>query len=133
YLWQQHSSNIQSTESIGVYFANLATDPVEIVINHHPGTYYNSDFFHYDQYTGKLLPAEGSYEGKFKNAKLADKIVRMNYDIHVGAVLGLAGKVLAFFGSLVAASLPITGFLIWRGRNKKAKFTNRRKQQAILQ
>lgn len=124
YLWQQHSYAVKPNESIGVYFANLPTDPVEIVINHQPGTYYNSDFFHYDQYTGKLLPAQGSYEGKFTEAKLADKIVRMNYDIHVGAVLGLAGKILAFFGSLIAASLPVTGFLIWRGRRRKSKREN---------
>ena len=45
----------------------------------------------------------------------------MNYDIHVGAVLGLPGKILAFFASLIAASLPVTGFVIWWGRRKKSK------------
>lgn len=130
YLWQEHSSHIKPFESIGIYFATLPTDPVEIVVNHRPGTYYNSDFYHYDQYTGKLLPAQGSYEGKFTEAKLADKIVRLNYDIHVGAVLGLPGKILAFFGSLIAASLPITGFLIWRGRKKKTKAVYPAKQKA---
>lgn len=119
YLWQQNKAKLKPTESIGVYFANLHTDPVEVVVNHNPGTYYNSDFYHYNQYTGQLLTAQGSYEGKFKEAKLADKIVRMNYDIHVGAVLGFPGKILAFFGSLIAASLPVTGFLIWRGRKRK--------------
>lgn len=119
YLWQQHSHDVKEKESIGIYFAALPTDPVEVVVNHRPGTYYNSDFYHYDQYTGKELPATGSYAGKFNDAKLADKIVRMNYDIHVGAVLGLPGKILAFFASLIAASLPVTGFIIWRGRKKK--------------
>ncbi len=132
-LWQQHISNIYPEESVGVYFANEPTDPVEIVVNHRPGTYYNSDFLHYDQYTGKLMPAEGSYEGKFTEAKLADKIVRMNYDIHVGAVLGLTGKIMAFCGSLIAASLPVTGFLIWRGRSRKAKQGNTEKRKLVLQ
>ncbi|MNE72299.1 hypothetical protein D3C80_1682250 [compost metagenome] len=59
--------------------------------------------------------------GRFKNATVADKIQRMNYDIHVGAVLGLPGKILAFFASLIASSLPITGFMIWWGRRKKSK------------
>jgi uncharacterized iron-regulated membrane protein len=59
--------------------------------------------------------------GKLENATAADKIARMNYDIHVGAVLGLPGKIMAFAASLIAASLPITGFLIWRGRKKKSK------------
>jgi uncharacterized iron-regulated membrane protein len=121
YLWKQDSEKVKPAESVGVWFANFPSDPVEIVINHRPGTYYNSDFFHYDQYTGKLVPAQGSYEGKFKEAKLADKIVRMNYDIHVGAILGLPGKILAFFASLIAASLPVTGFMIWWGRRKKGK------------
>ncbi len=133
YLWQQKSHSLQPNESIGVYFASLPTDPVEIVINHQPGTYYNSDFYHYDQFTGKLMPAQGSYEGTFKEAKIADKIVRMNYDIHVGAVLGLPGKILAFFGSLLAASLPITGFLIWRGRNKNIKWAKWKKEKQSYQ
>ena len=36
-------------------------------------------------------------------------IARMNYDIH-GAVLGLPDKILVFCGSLICASLPVTGF-----------------------
>ncbi|MGN6343213.1 MAG: PepSY domain-containing protein [Ginsengibacter sp.] len=49
----------------------------------------------------------------------------MNYDVHVGTVLGLAGKVLAFFASLIAASLPVTGFYIWCGKkHKKVKRSN---------
>lgn len=121
HLWQEHRSGLKENESIGVYFAGIPTDPVEIAINHKPGTYYNSDYYHYDQYTGKELPATGSYAGKFEDAPLADKIVRMNYDMHVGAILGLPGKILAFFASLIAASLPVTGFYIWLGRKKKKK------------
>lgn len=121
HLWQQHVPGTKPGESLAVYFANEPADPVEVIVNHRPGTYYNCDFYHYDQYTGKELTATGSYAGKFNDAKLADKIVRMNYDIHVGAVLGLPGKILAFFASLVAASLPVTGFTIWWGRRRKAK------------
>ena len=120
HLWLLHKKLTGDNESIAVYFANTPSDPIEVIVNHRPGTYYKSDFYHYDQYSGKELLATGSYAGKFKNAKLADKIVRMNYDIHVGAILGIAGKILVFFASLVAGSLPVTGFLIWRGRRKKA-------------
>lgn len=129
-LWQQHKQTVKSDESIGVYFARLSTDPIEVVINHRPGTYYNSDYYHYDQYTGKSLKALGSWDGTFSEAKLADKIARMNYDIHVGAVLGLPGKILAFFASLIAASLPVTGFMIWWGRRKKAKSKTTEEQLA---
>ncbi len=119
HLWAQHKDDVRPNESMGVYFGALKSDPIEVVVNHRPGTYYNSDFYHYDQFTGKELEAPGSYAGSFADASLADKLVRMNYDIHVGAVLGLPGKLLAFFASLIAASLPVTGFLIWRGRRKK--------------
>jgi len=53
------------------------------------------------------------------DANAADKLLRMNYDIHTGAIIGLPGKVLAFCASLLCASLPITGFYIWWGRRKK--------------
>lgn len=121
YLWQQHLPETGEQESIAVYFANLPADPVEVIINHRPGTYYHSDYYHYDQYTGARLKAKGSWDGKFSEATIADKIARMNYDIHVGAVLGFAGKLLAFFASLVAASLPVTGFLMWKGRLRKRR------------
>lgn len=72
--------------------------------------------YQFDQYTGALLKAQNFEE---KNA--GEQLRAMNYDIHVGAILGPAGKLLAFFASLISASLPVTGFLIWYGRrNKKA-------------
>lgn len=119
YLWTAKLPTVKETESISIFYPLEETDPLELGINHRPGTYYNVDYYHYDRYSGEELPATGSYAGGFDEASLADKLVRMNYDIHVGAVLGLPGKCLAFFGSLIAASLPITGFLLWRGRRKK--------------
>ncbi|WP_348798681.1 PepSY-associated TM helix domain-containing protein [Flavobacterium adhaerens] len=70
----------------------------------------------YDQYTGKKLKTTA-----FEHKNLGEKFRFINYDLHVGSILGFPGKVLAFFASLVAASLPITGFMIWWGRNKKKK------------
>lgn len=119
-VWKQHQSMVSDNESLTVYFPWSFSAPVELVVNHRPGTYYNSDFHYYDQYNGKELKANGSYAGSFSKAKLADKILRMNYDVHVGAILGWPGKLLAFIASLIAASLPVTGFLIWRGKQKKA-------------
>jgi len=119
HLWAEMIQQKGEKESIGVYYPLTTTDPLEITINHRPGTYYNMDFYHFDQYTGVELPATGTYAGAFRDASVPDKIKRMNYDIHVGAVLGLPGKILAFFASLIAASLPVTGFYIWWGRRKK--------------
>ena len=49
------------------------------------------------------------------------KMNDMNYDLHVGQVLGLPGKIIAFLASLICASLPITGFIIWWGKRNKSK------------
>lgn len=76
--------------------------------------YYDVDVLHFDQFTGALLAREN-----FKDKNNGEKIISMNYDIHVGVILGLTGKILAFFGSFIAASLPVTGFMIWLGRKKK--------------
>ena len=42
-------------------------------------------------------------------------------NLHVGSILGLPGKILAFISSLVAASLPVTGLYIWLNRKRKKK------------
>jgi uncharacterized iron-regulated membrane protein len=79
-------------------------------------TYYHADALQYDQYTGKLLNRRN-----YEEQNAGEKLIGMNYDIHVGAILGLPGKILVFIGGLVAASLPVTGFMIWLNRKKKKK------------
>lgn len=44
---------------------------------------------------------------------------RSNYALHVGAIGGQTTKWLYFFASLICATLPITGFIIWIGKRKK--------------
>ncbi|MEO5911033.1 MAG: PepSY-associated TM helix domain-containing protein [Pelobium sp.] len=92
---------------------------IEVALNPDTETYWKADYIYYDQHTLKEISVDHIY-GRFQDAKTADKIIRMNYDIHVGAIWGIWGKILAFFASLFAASLPVTGFLIyWGKRNKK--------------
>lgn len=89
------------------------------------GVYYNSDYRFYDQNTLQQLYT-GSVYGAYEEAGFSEKIVRMNYDIHVGAIGGFAGKLIAFFASLIVASLPITGFLLWYGKAYKKKQSKRK-------
>lgn len=77
-------------------------------------TYYEHFHEAYDQYTGELI-AEEDYEAKNDG----EKLLAMNYDIHVGAIGGLPGKIIAFIASLICGSLPITGFIIWWDRKKR--------------
>ncbi len=91
-------------------------------INHDAESYHEIDYQHYDQYTLEPLSTTGPYEGKYEDADLADTVLRMNYDIHRGAILGLTGKIIAFIASLIIASMPVTGVMIWWGvaRNQKS-------------
>jgi uncharacterized iron-regulated membrane protein len=107
-------------ETIDVHFPEGDSAAIEIAANPDASTYWKTDYRYFDQYTMQEVPVTHIY-GQLKNNTTADKIARMNYDMHVGAVLGLPGKIMAFFASLLAASLPVTGFLVWRGRNKKVK------------
>ncbi|MGZ3873288.1 MAG: PepSY domain-containing protein, partial [Mucilaginibacter sp.] len=70
----------------------------------------------FDKYSGRLLKTL-PHARKSPGMKLND----MNYDVHVGQILGLTGKIIAFMASLICASLPITGFIIWWGKRKKSK------------
>jgi uncharacterized iron-regulated membrane protein len=79
-------------------------------------TYYGSDELQFDQYSAALL---GRRNDKDRNR--GERLIDMNYDIHVGAIAGLPGKILAFVISLICASLPVTGFLVWWGKQKKSK------------
>lgn len=96
-------------------------DAIGAFVYKQKNTYYNMDRYSFDQQTLKEISIKTPFSGKYIEANIPDKIRRMNYDIHVGAVLGLTGKFIAFFASLISASLPITGFLIWWGKQKFGK------------
>ncbi|SMO53225.1 PepSY-associated TM helix domain-containing protein [Gracilimonas mengyeensis] len=79
-------------------------------------TYYERSEMKFDQYTGEVLQID-AYEDK--NA--GEKLLAMNYDIHVGAIGGIPGKILALLICIVSGSLPITGFIIWFDKKRRGK------------
>jgi uncharacterized iron-regulated membrane protein len=93
-----------------------ATEPVWATAYGQALHYYHRDEYRFHPRTGQLLLAQ-PHDSKSPGKKLSD----MNYDLHTGLILGLGGKVIAFIISLTAASLPVTGFLVWRGRYKHRK------------
>jgi uncharacterized iron-regulated membrane protein len=70
-----------------------------------------------DPNTLELLPRSG---GKMSELSFAKQLRTANYGLHVGAIGGLITKFIYFFGSLICASLPVTGFYIWWRRGKKS-------------
>jgi uncharacterized iron-regulated membrane protein len=97
-----------------INFAKNTKEPIRVNLKYPYDVYKKSNLFEFDQYSGKLLKTE-----LFANYTPADKIKHANRDLHTGQNYGLLGKLLAFFASLFAASLPITGFLIWYQRKYK--------------
>lgn len=121
--------------SIEVHIPESKTSPIAANANPAADTYWKMDYRYFDQYTKAELDVAHVY-GRFDQADRADKLIRMNYDIHTGAILGLPGKILAFCASLVCASLPVTGVIIWWGRrNKKTKepASKRKKENLVYQ
>ncbi len=105
-------------KSFEVHYPATDSSSIYVETSYQEGVHYSSDYRFYDQYTLEEIDTPGIY-GKYQDAKLADKVIRMNYDIHVGAIGGIFGKILAFIISLITASLPVTGFLLWWGRKNK--------------
>jgi len=68
----------------------------------------------FDQYSGAVLK-----EKMYDQGSAGEHLRAANYDIHTGKVLGLFGQLLVFCASAIAASLPVTGFLIWFRRQQK--------------
>ncbi|AWO00658.1 PepSY domain-containing protein [Chitinophaga alhagiae] len=78
------------------------------------------DFIYYEQGTGNLLQKR-----LYKDQSTGMKVRRAVYPVHTGEIFGWPTKLLALLACLVAASLPVTGLLIWlkgaRGSEPKQK------------
>ncbi|SMD11674.1 PepSY-associated TM helix domain-containing protein [Pedobacter nyackensis] len=116
---------IKHPKSQGFYynFPDTSQPKATIGITVYPNTgqFYNSQGYTFDQHTLAELKRADVYSADYQTANFSTKLRKMNYDIHVGSILGFPGKVMAFLASLIGASLPITGFLVWYGRKFKKK------------
>ncbi|QKG55388.1 PepSY domain-containing protein [Hymenobacter sp. BRD128] len=90
------------------------TQPVYCLTYQKALHYYHRDEYYFHPASGQLLRAL-PHATKSRGKLLGD----MNYDLHTGQLLGLGGKIVAFLISLLSASLPVTGTLLWWGRRHK--------------
>lgn len=77
---------------------------------------YQNEQFNFDQYSGKILKHQLYND---KNIGYGSALRARNYDLHMGSIFGLTGRILYLFAGMIAASLPITGFIIYLNRKKK--------------
>lgn len=82
---------------------------------------------YFDQVSGAKLKGTGVDVTRYQDANGGDQVRRLNYSLHVGSIWGIPSKIIYFIASLVAASLPVTGFYVWWGKRKKK--TSKTKKQ----
>lgn len=119
-VWDLMRREYPNADGIEVHPPETPGGPIAANANPAGGTYWQIDYRYFDQYSLREMPVDHIW-GRYADAGAADKLLRMNYDVHTGAIIGLPGKIIAFMASLIIASLPITGFLIWKGRRDKEK------------
>lgn len=73
-----------------------------------------ADKIQFEQYTGEVLKVE-----KFSEKPLNKKIASSIRSLHIGDIFGTFSKILYFISCLIAASLPVTGTIIWINKLKK--------------
>jgi uncharacterized iron-regulated membrane protein len=104
---QQFTFFLPASDTITVINGNTGVRPS--FLNFETGNY-----FQFNRYDGQPT---GGTELKYyrKNAEVSAGLLL----IHMGFWGGMTTKILTFIAGMIGASLPITGFLIWRGRRKK--------------
>ncbi|OBQ57413.1 PepSY domain-containing protein [Tamlana sp. s12] len=125
-LWK----STPNAENFELHYPESDSSSIYVEVSNSKGVFYDSDFRFFDQNTLEEIETPAIY-GKYEDAKFADKILRMNYDIHIGAIGGLPGKIIAFIVSLLTATLPVTGVLLWYGRNYKTKKREEKIAEAV--
>ncbi len=123
-------SRYPEAESFEIHYPKKEEQAIYVELSENEGLYYNNDHRFFHPRTLEELEAASIFR-PYEQTSLPGRIVRMDYDIHVGAILGLPGKILAFLSSLTIGSLPITGAMLWWTRRKKSKKARSRKARKI--
>lgn len=120
-VWQLMQREYPDAASIEVHPAHNDSAAIAANANQRDGKYWKTDYRYFNQHNLQEIKVENIY-GRFKDAHFADKLFRMNYEIHTGAIFGLPGKIFVFLIGLLIASFPITGCIMWwKNRQWKLK------------
>jgi uncharacterized iron-regulated membrane protein len=115
-------------DMLRVTFPADSTGVINIGIRYATSSFRKQSNFLFDQYSGALLKTQ-PYEEK----SASETFFGSSYEIHTGRILGIPGKIVMFLAALVALSLPITGFLVWRGKQGKSTVHSPRSTVARIQ
>ncbi len=120
------SSLVRSNPRAEAFMINLPdnadkSSAIMITVFPEKKLYYNADRYSFDKYTFKPIQVSHPYQGRYQDKDFADKLRRMNYDIHIGAIGGTAGRLLVFLSTILGMSLPLTGFYLFIKKKSKKK------------
>lgn len=110
----------ESPRAVQFYNSLPATDSdvYRVSVGRERQSYYRTDNLYYDPASLTELTGQGPWAGRYQKASAADKLLRMTLYLHDGRIFGLAGKFLMFIASLIGASLPVTGLVLYIKRRK---------------
>lgn len=101
---------------IGINYTDKADKPLNCycILRNNSDGWRGFSYFFFDSRTGEFFDRI-DHEKK----PLAMKWRNSNLDLHTGRIYGWPTQILFVIISLISASLPVTGFLIWWGKRKK--------------
>lgn len=117
-LYPKLKAEYPNAQNFEIHFPENKKSSIYVEITYDSGVFYSADYRFYDQATLNEVETPSIY-GRYSDSNFADTIIRMNYDIHIGSILGISGKILLFFASLISASLPVTGTIMFLKRRTK--------------
>lgn len=97
-----------------INFPQKSGEPIKLKLHYPYKWYRKTNDIQVDAVSGKVVR-----ENLYANYSAGDKFKHSNYDLHTGRFFGMGGKIFAFLLSLLAASMPVTGFAIWWVRKMK--------------
>lgn len=103
-------------ETVRINLPKDSLSPLRVVLTYPTSGLRKESTFTFDPGTGQRLDTK-----LYDRLSFAERFWKSDYELHTGRILGFAGKCLAFLVGLIAASLPVTGFLIWRNKRRRAR------------
>lgn len=108
-------SRIPEAKSYQLNAAKDSAASIVVSILANNATHENAnDQYYYDQYSmeykGQLLYSERN---------LGQRVRSTFKPVHTGSIFGISSKIIAFTTCLIGASLPVTGSIMWRNRQRK--------------
>lgn len=110
------SANSKYPGATSVSFSIRKTGELRVRMTYPNDWARNQNTLFFDGKTGQMLRTK-----LYKDNNAADIYEASNHDLHTGVFFGLTGKIIWSLVSLIGASLPITGFIIWWKKGKKSK------------